>query len=88
MILGISVHSCEAYAKPGWQLSSESLVPFTGPKEWQKIIVIKKLKIQLVPWASSSHIFARPGPLVLGRFPFVRIDWPNHSHRHENFTFN
>jgi len=75
LILGILVHSCEAYAKPGWQLFSESLVPFTDPKERQKRIIIKKLKVQLVPWANSSHIFARPGPLVLGRFPFVRTDW-------------
>ena len=24
----------------------------------------------------------------LGRFPFVRSDWPDHSRRNENFTFN
>ena len=29
------------------------------------------------------------GPqLLLGRFPFVRTDWPAHSNRNVNFTFN
>ena len=87
MILGISALSCEAYTKPGWQLFLESLVPCTGPKEWWKIIIIKNLKIQLVPWASSSHIFACPGPLVLERFLFVRTDWPDHSRRNENQNY-
>ena len=29
-----------------------------------------------------------PHASLLGHFPFVRSDWPDHSRHNENFTFN
>ena len=38
-------------------------------------------------WEMKERV--RPDDIIdLGRFPFVRTDWPAYSHRNGNFTFN
>ena len=63
-------------------------VSIVYPPNWRIMVHLLFSSAWLV-WAHQSITLPlRLGFEILGRFPFVRTDWPGHSLRNENFTFN